>query len=235
MNRRAGIVARIARAPARLCAEFATCVRKISPEARRTAGDVLAALLLADAGLLAHLLAQVVELGAIDVPDRHHLDLLDLRRVHGKRSLDADPERLLAHGERLANAGALALDHDALEDLDPRALSLDHAEMDAHGVARLELRDVGSQLALLEELDGARHERKGPAGRGGMVAERLRGARHGQESVTNRPQASSARRINAARCGSAASRRRRPCRSDCPSAEVPSAANRTTARGCRPS
>jgi hypothetical protein len=61
-----------------------------------------------------------------------------------------DPERLLAHGERLPHAGALALDDDALEDLDAAALSLDHLEVHPHGVAGLEDRQVGSQLALLE-------------------------------------------------------------------------------------
>ncbi len=67
-----------------------------------------------------------------------------------ERSLDADAERLLADGERLANAGPLALDDDALEDLDSAALPLDHLEVDAHGVAGLEPRQVGSQLSLLE-------------------------------------------------------------------------------------
>ena len=67
-----------------------------------------------------------------------------------ERALDSDPERLLAHGERLPHAGALALDDDALEDLDAAALSLDHLEVDAHGVACLELGQVSPQLALFE-------------------------------------------------------------------------------------
>jgi hypothetical protein len=107
-------------------------------------------LYLADARLLSHFRAQVVELRAVHVADRLHLDLLDLRRVHRERSLDTDAERLLADGEGLARAGALALDDDALEDLDATALSFDHLEVDAHGVARFELRQVGSQLSLLE-------------------------------------------------------------------------------------
>ena len=67
-----------------------------------------------------------------------------------ERPLDADAERLLAHGERLAHPGALALDDDALEDLDAAALALDHLEVDAHGVSGLELRQVRPQLALFE-------------------------------------------------------------------------------------
>ena len=59
-------------------------------------------LLLADARLLADLAAQVVELRAVDVADRLHLDLLDLGRVQRERPLHADAERLLADGERLA-------------------------------------------------------------------------------------------------------------------------------------
>ena len=105
---------------------------------------------LADARLLPHFGAQVVELRAVDVADRLHLDLLDLRRVERERALDPDPERLLADGERLPDAGALTLDDDALEDLDAPALTLDHLEVHAHGVAGLEDRHVGSQLALLE-------------------------------------------------------------------------------------
>ena len=59
--------------------------------------------------------------------------------MEGERALDADAERLLPHGERLADAGALALDDDALEHLDAAALALDHLEVDADGVAGLEL------------------------------------------------------------------------------------------------
>jgi hypothetical protein len=105
---------------------------------------------LAHARLLPHFRAQVVELRAVDVADRLNLDLLDLRRVERKRTLDSDAERLLADGERLPHACALPLDDDALEDLDAAALALDHLEVHAHGVAGLEDRQVGSQLTLLE-------------------------------------------------------------------------------------
>ena len=58
----------------------------------------------------------------------------------GNVALDPDAERLLADGERLAGARALAPDHDPLEDLDAAALALDHLEVDANRVPRLELR-----------------------------------------------------------------------------------------------
>jgi hypothetical protein len=76
-----------------------------------------------------------------------------------ERALDADTERLLADGERLADARALTLDHDPLEDLDAAALTLDHLEVHAHGVARLEPGAAFAQLSLLEELDGLGHEK----------------------------------------------------------------------------
>jgi hypothetical protein len=79
--------------------------------------------------------------------------------VHRERPLHADAERLLPDGEGLTHARALALDDDALEDLDARALALDHAEVDTSRVAGLELREIGTQLPLLDELDGVRHER----------------------------------------------------------------------------
>ena len=71
-----------------------------------------------------------------------------------ERALDADPERLLPDGERLADAGALPLDDDALVDLDAAALALDHLEMDADGVAGLEARHL-AQLGALDGLDDA--------------------------------------------------------------------------------
>jgi hypothetical protein len=70
--------------------------------------------------------------------------------VQREGALDADPERLLADGERLADTRALPLDDDALEDLDAAALPLDDLEVDANCVAGLELRQTGSQLSLLE-------------------------------------------------------------------------------------
>src|SRR5918999_5394796 len=116
---------------------------------------------LANARLLADLLAQVVELRAVDVADRSHVDLLDLRRVQRERPLDADAEGVLAHRERLAHAGTLALDHDALEHLRAPTLALDHLEVDAHRVPGLELGDPVAQLLALECLDDLAHKKGG--------------------------------------------------------------------------
>src|SRR4051812_24679816 len=111
---------------------------------------------LADARPLAHAAAQVVELGPTHVAARGHLDPLDLRRVHGERALDADAERLLAHGEGLAYAVALALEDDSLEDLRAPARALDDLEVHAHAIAGREPRDP-AQLRSLEAVDNAAH------------------------------------------------------------------------------
>jgi hypothetical protein len=92
---------------------------------------------LADAGALADAAAQVVELRAPDVAAGGDLDALDLGRVHGERALDADAEGLLADGEGLAHALALALDDDALEDLRAAAGALDDLEVDLDAVPGL--------------------------------------------------------------------------------------------------
>src|ERR1043165_7934548 len=82
-----------------------------------------------------------------------------------ERALHADAERVLADGERLAGARALTLDHDPLEDLDALPAALDHSEVHAHGVARLELRNL-AQLAALDVLDDRAHGKKGLAAAG---------------------------------------------------------------------
>jgi hypothetical protein len=70
--------------------------------------------------------------------------------VERERSLHPHSERLFADRERLADTGPLALDHDPLEGLESAPLALDHLEVHTHGVARLEARQIGPQLALLE-------------------------------------------------------------------------------------
>src|SRR4029077_14048685 len=117
----------------------------------------------------------------------------DLRRVERERPLDADAERVLPDGERLARARTLPLQHQAFEDLDPLTRPLDHAEVHAYGVARLEARDL-AQLAALDVLNDCAHVKRGPRP-GGMVA-----------------RIPVFRASNGSRSGPAASRWRRPCR-----------------------
>src|SRR4051812_4779216 len=116
---------------------------------------------LANTCALADATAQVIELGAPDIAAGGDLDLLDLRRVHGERALYADAEGLLAHGERLAHALALALDDHTLEHLGAAAGALDHLEVDSHPVAGGELRDA-AKLRPLETVDDGAHGEKKP-------------------------------------------------------------------------
>ena len=69
--------------------------------------------------------AQVVQLRAAHVATRDDVDVVDVRGVHGERPLDAHAVALLAHGEGLADAAALAAQHHALEDLDAFLGALD--------------------------------------------------------------------------------------------------------------
>src|SRR5436190_6304738 len=124
---------------------------------------------LADAGLLPDLAAQVVELGPVHVADCRDFDLVDLRRVQRKGPLHAHAERLFPNGERLACPRPLSLQDDPLEDLDPLPLTLDHLEVHAHGVPRLELRKSLAQLGALEAVDHVAHK-KGPRRADGMLA-----------------------------------------------------------------
>src|SRR3954470_13734478 len=112
---------------------------------------------------LADATAQVVELGAPDVPARRDLDPLDLRRVQRERALNADAEGLLADREGLAHAFALALDHHALEDLRAPPRALDDLEVDLDTVPGLEAGDA-AQLRALEGVDDGAHGVGRPTG-----------------------------------------------------------------------
>src|SRR6185503_14930554 len=107
---------------------------------------------LAHAGGATDAATEVVELGAPHVAAGRDLDLLDLRRVDGERSLHADAEGKLADREGLADTVALAADHNALEDLRTAAIALYHLEVDAHAVTGLEVGHA-PQLGFFEAFD----------------------------------------------------------------------------------
>src|SRR5271169_1207821 len=81
---------------------------------RNARSDVL---LVPHARSLAGQVAQVEEAGTADDALADHLDLLDARRVRQEDALDPDVEADLAHGERAAGPGAVALDDHPLEHL----------------------------------------------------------------------------------------------------------------------
>src|SRR5437667_384485 len=105
------------------------------------------------AGRAARALAQVVQLRPAHRPAGDHLDAVDPWRMDGERSLDPDPVRRLPHREHLATAAAAAADDRTLEHLDALLVAFDHADVDAHGVARLERRDVLAELLRLDPVD----------------------------------------------------------------------------------
>src|SRR3954469_25449115 len=111
---------------------------------RRTSADGLLLPKLLDLGLLAPELAQVVELGAPHVTAGHDLDPVDRRAVDRVGPLDTDAEADLPDLEGLPEAGALAADHDALEDLDTGTVSLDDPGVHLDGVAGPEGGKVGA-------------------------------------------------------------------------------------------
>jgi hypothetical protein len=79
--------------------------------------------------------------------------------VNRERALHPHAERLLAHGERLAYAVPLALEHDALEDLRTAAGALHDLEVHTHAVTRLEGGD-SAQLRALDAVNDSGHGHK---------------------------------------------------------------------------
>ena len=69
-----------------------------------------------------------------------------------ERALDADAERDLPDGERLADAAARARDDHALEDLHTLAVPFHHADVHLDGVAGAEGREIGAQERLLDQV-----------------------------------------------------------------------------------
>jgi hypothetical protein len=106
--------------------------------------------LIADARGFAGEITQVEESCAADDALRDDLDLFDARRMAQEHALDADVERNFSHGKRAAGPGAMALEHDALENLDAVLFAFDDAIVDANGVANAEIREAGAELCRLD-------------------------------------------------------------------------------------
>ena len=70
-----------------------------------------------------------------------------------EHALDTHPVRGLADSERLPVATAAPAEHGALEDLDTLLVTLDDADVNAHGVARLEDGDSLAELLRLDAID----------------------------------------------------------------------------------
>jgi hypothetical protein len=111
----------------------------------------------ANAGGFAREFAQVEQASTTHNAAGHNFNLIDTRRVREEYTLYADAEAHLAHSERGASAGAMTLQHHALENLNTILVAFNDFVVNAHSVAnpkfRVPLAEVGS-FEVVELLDG---------------------------------------------------------------------------------
>ena len=112
---------------------------------------------LLDARRAANAVTQVVQLGAADFAVADHLNVIHDRRVQQKGPLHADPAGYAADREVLVDPAGAASDHGALEQLHAFTLALAHFHMHPHGVADVELGNLGLQVGLFDFIDQACH------------------------------------------------------------------------------
>src|SRR4029079_19792213 len=109
-------------------------------------------------GGLAGPVAQEVQRGSPDLAVTDDLDLLDAGAVDLEGPLDADTARDPADRDRARDPAAAEAHHDALEDVDPRAVAFHDLGRDLDRVARGELGKVGAELVgddLVEDVHRA--------------------------------------------------------------------------------
>src|SRR2546423_2411829 len=111
----------------------------------------LGAALFAEGGGLTDALAEEVEGGAAGMTVARDLDLLDARRVHQERALDADARGDPADRDLFVQPTVADAKDRALELLEPLAVPLDDADGNGDGVTRPDLWEIG-----LEVLGGKR-------------------------------------------------------------------------------
>ena len=97
--------------------------------------------------------AKVIELSPANNTMANDLDMADTGAVVGEGSLNADTVADTANGEGLADAAALHLDDDAFKVLKPLAVAFNDLDVNTHGVADLELGEVGTKLLFFELSD----------------------------------------------------------------------------------
>lgn len=78
--------------------------------------------------------------------------------VEGEHTLNAFAIGDTADGEGLAEAGTIAGDHDAGEDLDTLLVTFDHSRVNFDGIAGAEFRDILFDLVLLDLRDDLVHD-----------------------------------------------------------------------------
>ncbi len=97
--------------------------------------------------------AKVIELSPANNTVANDLDMADTGAVVGEGSLNTDAVAYAANGEGLADAAALHLDDDAFKVLKPLAVTFNDLDVNTHGVADLELGEVGTKLLFFELSD----------------------------------------------------------------------------------
>ena len=97
--------------------------------------------------------AKVIELSPANNTMANDLDMADSGAVVGEGSLNTDAVAYAANGEGLADAAALHLDDDAFKVLKPLAVAFNDLDVNTHGVADLELGEVGTKLLFFELSD----------------------------------------------------------------------------------
>ena len=97
--------------------------------------------------------AKVIELSPANNTVANDLDMADTGAVLGEGSLNTDAVAYAANGEGLADAAALHLDDDAFKVLKPLAVAFNDLDVNTHGVADLELGEVGTKLLFFELSD----------------------------------------------------------------------------------
>ena len=97
--------------------------------------------------------AKVIELSPANSTVANDLDMADTGAVVGEGSLNTDAVAYAANGEGLADAAALHLDDDAFKVLKPLAVAFNDLDVNTHGVADLELGEVGTKLLFFELSD----------------------------------------------------------------------------------
>ena len=115
-----------------------------------------------DLGSLALQRTQVVQLGAADLTTTDHFDVINAGGMQRERTLDAYAIRGAANGERFADGAVATGDDGAFKGLKTLAGTFDDLDLNADGIANVELRDVVAKLLRFDGADDFVHGKYPP-------------------------------------------------------------------------
>src|SRR5699024_9575869 len=98
-------------------------------------------------------LAHVVELGTTNVTAFLNFDLVDDWRVHWELTLNAYTERSFTNSEGFRNAGTLAGQYIAFENLNTLSFTFNNVDVNCNGVTRTEVWDIVTNSLLIQLLN----------------------------------------------------------------------------------